>query len=80
MSDATSPNAGRVEKWRARVQGARQKADPQVVADLIVRVLETPRPRLRYVVGTDARMGLLMRSVLPAGVFERLIVKNTGME
>ncbi|KAA6461844.1 SDR family oxidoreductase [Acidobacteria bacterium AB60] len=80
MSDARSPNAKRVEKWRARVQGQRQKADPQMVADLIVRILETPRPRLRYVIGTDARMGLAMRAILPRAVFEALILKNTGME
>lgn len=80
MRDPTSPNAGRVEKWRARVQGQRQKADPQVVADLIARVLETPRPRLRYVIGTDARMGLMMKALLPRAIFESLISKNTGME
>jgi len=80
MRDPRSPNAGRVEKWRARVQGQRQKADPRVVADLIVRILETPRPRLRYVIGTDARMGLAMRALLPRGVFETLILRNTGME
>lgn len=80
MGDAASPNAGRVEKWRARVQGQRQKADAQVVADLIARILETPKPRLRYVVGTDARMGLAMKALLPRGVFEALIMKNTGME
>ena len=80
MSDEKSPNAARVEKWRARVQGQRQKADPQVVADLIVRVLETPKPRLRYVVGIDARMGLVMKALLPRGLFEALILKNTGME
>jgi NAD(P)-dependent dehydrogenase (short-subunit alcohol dehydrogenase family) len=80
MSDAASPNAGRVEKWRARVQGQRQKADPQVVADLIARIVETPRPRLRYVIGTDARMGLAMKALLPRSLFESLILKNTGME
>jgi len=80
MSDAGSPNAGRVEKWRARVQGQRQKADPQVVADLIVRVLESPRPRLRYVVGMDAKMGLFMRALLPRAVFEAMVLKNTGMD
>jgi len=80
MSDPGSPNAGRVEKWRARVQGQRVKADPQVVADLIVRVLETPRPRLRYVVGRDAKMGLALRAVLPESVFERIILKNSGMD
>ena len=79
LSDPTSPNAGRVEKWRSRV-GKQKKADPAVVADLIVRILETPLPRLRYVVGMDARMALAMRAILPRAVFEGMIRKVSGME
>jgi len=44
------------------------------------RVLETPEPKLRYVIGRDARMAMLMRKVLPAGVFERLMVKLSGLD
>lgn len=75
-----SPNAARMPGWRAKVQGDRKKADPQAVVDVIARVLENPRPKLRYVVGTDARVGLLLRSLLPWSVFERVIRKNTGLE
>jgi NAD(P)-dependent dehydrogenase (short-subunit alcohol dehydrogenase family) len=80
MSNAESPNAGRVEKWRARVEGQRQKADPQVVADCIAKILETPRPKLRHVVGTDAKMGLALNALLPRALFEGIILKNTGMD
>ncbi len=80
LLDPNSPNAGRVEKWRARVQGDRPKADPQVVAECIARVVEAPRPKLRHVVGTDAKMGLAMQALLPRGLFEKLILKNTGMD
>jgi NAD(P)-dependent dehydrogenase (short-subunit alcohol dehydrogenase family) len=75
-----SPNAARMPKWRAKVQGDRKKADPRPVIDCIAAVLENPRPKLRYVVGSDAKMGLLLRSLLPWSVFERLIRKNTGLE
>lgn len=75
-----SPNAARMPGWRAKVQGDRKKADPQEVVDVIASVLENPRPKMRYVVGTDAKMGLLLRSLLPWSVFERLIRKNTGLE
>ncbi|HEX4283952.1 MAG TPA: SDR family NAD(P)-dependent oxidoreductase [Terracidiphilus sp.] len=74
-----SPNAARVPKWRAKVQDGK-KADPQAVVDVIAAVLENPRPKLRYVVGTDAKMGLFLRSVLPWSLFERLILKNAGLE
>jgi NAD(P)-dependent dehydrogenase (short-subunit alcohol dehydrogenase family) len=74
-----SPNAARVPKWRAKLQDGK-KADPQAVVDVIAAVLENPRPKLRYVVGTDAKMGLFLRSVLPWSLFERLILKNAGLE
>jgi hypothetical protein len=81
LQNPNSANASRVPAWRSRIeQSAKDRANPQVVADLISRVLETPRPKLRYVVGKDARMALLMRRILPAGLFERMIVKMTGMD
>ncbi len=75
-----SPNAARVGRWQAKIQSGTKEANPQPVIDRIVAVLENPRPKLRYVVGRDAKMGLLLRSLLPWSVFERLILKNTGLE
>lgn len=81
MRDPSSANASRVPGWRNRIeQGAKNRADPQAVADVIARVLEAPHPRLRYVVGNDARMALRLRRILPAGIFERMIVKMSGMD
>jgi NAD(P)-dependent dehydrogenase (short-subunit alcohol dehydrogenase family) len=81
MSDAASPNAARQARWQSRIEAnAKNRANPQEVADLIARVLETPEPKLRYVIGRDARTALLMRKVLPAGVFERLMVKLSGLD
>lgn len=74
-----SPNAGRVAGWRARIDKG-QKADPQIVADVIAAIVENPRPRLRYVVGRDAKMGLMLRRLLPSALFERLIVKMSGLD
>jgi NAD(P)-dependent dehydrogenase (short-subunit alcohol dehydrogenase family) len=79
LTNPSSPNAARVGRWQAKIQSGK-KADPQPVIDRIVAVLENPRPKLRYVVGRDAQMGLLLRSLLPWSVFERLILKNTGLE
>jgi len=81
LQNPNSANASRIPAWRSRIeQSAKDRANPQVVADLIARILETPRPKLRYAVGKDARMALLMRRILPAGLFERMIVKMTGMD
>jgi len=80
MQDPSSLNAARVARWRSRLQeSSKSRANPQVVADLIADILENPRPKLRYVVGRDAKMALLMRRLLPASVFERVIVKLSGM-
>ncbi len=42
---------------------ARTGADPQRVADVILHALTTPHPRLRYPVGTDARLMLAVRGI-----------------
>jgi len=81
MRDPQSPNAARVGKWLDRLKkSSKRRANPQIVADLIAGILEDPHPKLRYVVGRDARMALLMRSLLPARVFERMMVKMSGMD
>lgn len=81
MRSPSTANAGRVASWRRRIEeSGKNRADAQVVADLIARILETPRPKLRYVIGKDARMALIMRRLLPAGIFESMIVKMSGLD
>jgi len=80
LLDPNSPNAARIPAWRRRVEGQREKADPQIVVDMIAAIVENPRPRLRYVVGKDAKMGLMLRRLLPWALFERVIMKSTGLD
>jgi NAD(P)-dependent dehydrogenase (short-subunit alcohol dehydrogenase family) len=81
LLDPESPNAARRARWQSRIEAnAESRANPQGVADLIARILETPEPKLRYVIGSDARIALLMRRVLPASIFERLMVKLSGLD
>ncbi len=47
--------------------------DPMIVARLICDVAEKPRPALRHVVGADGRLLRMLRSMLPASVFERML-------
>jgi NAD(P)-dependent dehydrogenase (short-subunit alcohol dehydrogenase family) len=74
-----SPNAARIAKWRIRMQSTKPKANPQTVADGVAAILDNPRPKLRYVFGTDAKMGLLLRSLLPWSVLERFLIKASGI-
>jgi NAD(P)-dependent dehydrogenase (short-subunit alcohol dehydrogenase family) len=80
LQSPDSPNASRIEGWRKRITGEQKRANPQVVADTIAAVLENPRPKLRYVVGKDAKAALVMRKLLPWAVFERIMVKSAGLE
>ena len=45
------------------------------VADAIVRVVETSRPRPRYRVGRQAQAVVLLKQLLPQALFERFIVR-----
>jgi NAD(P)-dependent dehydrogenase (short-subunit alcohol dehydrogenase family) len=75
-----SPNAHRMARFVAKVSRERKRPDAQMVADRIAQILETPRPRLRYVVGRDARMLLVLRALLPWRLYERILVKASGIE
>ena len=71
-----SVNASRAQKLFEQVKGAK-RPDPQMVADCIARIVEDPRPKLRYVVGRDARIAVLLRALLPWRAFEWIILKST---
>ena len=51
---------------------------PQVVAAAVVRAIETPRPRARYLVGKDAS-ALAMLALLPPGVLDALRRRLFGL-
>ena len=53
--------------------------DPQEVADTIARALEAPRPRLRYPVGPDAKVGLAIRGVVPFRAQKAVVTRVLGM-
>jgi hypothetical protein len=57
---------------RERIQ-AIPKRDPIEVARLIARVAQDPNPKLRYLVGPDAKMQLAMKRILPWKWYEKII-------
>jgi NAD(P)-dependent dehydrogenase (short-subunit alcohol dehydrogenase family) len=68
----TSPNFQRSLRMREQIQKI-PKADPMVVARTIVAIAQNPRPRLRYLVGGDAKIQLVMKRVLPWRWYEKVI-------
>jgi short-subunit dehydrogenase len=54
-------------------------ADPRQVALLIADIAGSARPRLRYLVGRDARAESLLARVLPARLWESAVGRFTGL-
>ena len=68
----TSPNLQRSLRMRERIQKL-PKADPIAVARLIVAIAQNPKPRLRYLVGRDAKIQLAMKRILPWKWHEKVV-------
>ncbi len=67
-----SPNFQRSLKMRERI-GAIPKRDPIEVAKVIVGIAQDPNPKLRYLVGTDAKIQLALKRILPWKWHEKMI-------
>ncbi len=68
----TSPNIQRSQRMRERVQKL-PKADPIAVARAIVEIAQDPNPRLRYLVGRDAKIQLALKRILPWRWHEKVV-------
>lgn len=77
--DGSSPNRERGERMRNQVQKLKKK-DPIDVARLVVRIAQDPNPRLRYLVGSDARMQLWLKRLLPWKWHEKLVAKALNID
>ncbi len=62
---------------RAGARHNRAKASPEVVYKALRHALLSRRPRPHYVVTLPARIGILLKRILPAALFYRLLAKST---
>lgn len=62
----------------AAQKGDEQASRPEKVAAAIERALTASRPRTRYLVGPDARVQALLRSLLPDRLGDRVIARLIG--
>jgi NAD(P)-dependent dehydrogenase (short-subunit alcohol dehydrogenase family) len=67
-----SPNFQRSLNMRDRIAKI-PKADPIAVAHLIIAIARNPNPKLRYVVGKDAKIQLAMKRILPWKWHEKIV-------
>ena len=69
---STSPNFQRSQRMREVVEKI-PKADPIAVARTIVAIAQDPNPKLRYLVGRDAKIQLALKRMLTWKSYERMI-------
>ncbi len=74
--DENSPNKERSRRFTEFVKGrAKHRRDAREVARLILRVANDPDPKLRYLIGPDAKMQVWLKRVLPWHRYERMVAK-----
>lgn len=68
----TSPNFQRSLRMRELIQKI-PKADPIAVARIVAAIAQNPNPKLRYLVGRDAKIQLALKRILPWKTYEKMI-------
>jgi NAD(P)-dependent dehydrogenase (short-subunit alcohol dehydrogenase family) len=69
----SSPNFARGLRMREVMQKI-PKADPVTVARAVLAIAQNPNPKLRYLVGRDAKIQLTLKRLLPWRTYEKMIV------
>jgi NAD(P)-dependent dehydrogenase (short-subunit alcohol dehydrogenase family) len=72
VTKPTSLNLQRSLRMRSVIERL-PKADPIMVARLIVAIAQNPNPKLRYLVGRDAKMQLALKRILPWKWHEKVV-------
>ena len=57
---------------------AQRGIEPIEVAEAIADALTSSRPKARYLVGTDARVQMLLKAVLPTRTLDAIVARQTG--
>ncbi|MGA3317887.1 MAG: SDR family oxidoreductase [Candidatus Korobacteraceae bacterium] len=79
--DPASPNKERSQRFAEFVKSsAKHRRDARDVAKLIVRVARDPNPKLRYLIGTDAKLQVWLKRILPWRKYERMIAKAVKID
>lgn len=73
------------DPWRQRALDAiRAQEDkgpgPEVVADTVLAIVSSRSPRLRYLVGSQARSVARLKRLLPAGMFEQGVRRTFSLD
>jgi NAD(P)-dependent dehydrogenase (short-subunit alcohol dehydrogenase family) len=79
--DPASPNKERSQRFAEFVKNsAKHRRDAREVAKLIVRIACDPNPKLRYLIGTDAKVQVWLKRIVPWRKYERMIAKAVKID
>jgi len=79
--DENSPNKERSRRFTEFIKrGAKRRRDAREVAQLILRVANDPNPKLRYLIGPDAKMQVWLKRLLPWNRYERMVAKMVKID
>jgi short-subunit dehydrogenase len=79
--DPNSPNKERSQRFTEFVKGnAKNRRNAREVAQLILRIANNPNPRLHYMIGTDAKIQVWLKRLLPWRTYERMIAKAVKID
>jgi NAD(P)-dependent dehydrogenase (short-subunit alcohol dehydrogenase family) len=72
--DPASPNKERSQRFAEFVKSNKgRRRDAREVANLIVRIAQDPNPKLRYLIGGDAKLQVWLKRIVPWQRYERLV-------
>ena len=64
-----------LKRLRGELSGARGKLGPEAVYDVLRHALTSPAPKPHYIVTKPAKRGVLLKRLLPSGLFYRILGK-----
>lgn len=64
-----------IERLRGELAGARGKLGPEAVYEVLRHALTSPAPKPHYIVTKPAKRGVLLKRLLPSGLFYRILGK-----
>jgi len=88
MMDRRQVAAERIREydpWRQRAFSATRKYEekgpgPELVAETVLEIISSKTPRLRYVIGRQAKLVSRLRRFLPAGAYEQGIGNTFALD
>jgi NAD(P)-dependent dehydrogenase (short-subunit alcohol dehydrogenase family) len=79
--DPASPNKARSERFAEFIKNsAKSRRDAREVARLIVRIAQTANPKLRYLIGSDAKVQVWLKRIVPWKRYERIVAKAVKID